>query len=301
MRKLPLAIVLMGGLFIAARADAYLCTAVPNSSPVLSQAWNQRCIPYFISTSGALLDGEARRMLILQSFNVWSTPNCTDINFMDFGYTDQAPGFDQDADDNQNIVVSIESESQARDIFTRSELAITITSFNTATGEIFDADIMINAVTYPFEDVADTASCRMGDEPLPYDLRNTLVHEIGHFIGFEHDADPDSTMYASAPECETKKRDLTTDNTLGVCTVYGIGQPTMTCAPPSTYERGGDVSQFRNQCDLAAIKHGCGCTTTEPSDVSSLSGLLLLAAVIYRRKRRPLSSRLSTRLSTIGK
>lgn len=244
-------------------AEAYLCTAVPDSNPTLSQAWHDsnRCLPYYIGNSGTLLAGEARRLLVAQSFAVWSDPNCTDISFEDFGYTDQEPGFDPRRDDNKNLIISIEDEERARKEFTRGELAITITAFNKATGEIFDADILINNATFPFDDVADVDACK-AMRPMPYDLRNTLIHEIGHFIGFEHDQDPDSTMFASAPECEIGKRDLTQDNVFGVCQVYPSLQPTMTCAPPLTYDGSGDVRPFRAQCDQALVKSGCECASS---------------------------------------
>ena len=286
-------------LLLPARAEAYLCTAVPNSNPILSQAWNQRCIPYFISNNGALLDGEARRLLINNSFQVWSNPACTDIEFVDFGYTDQAPGFDPNDNDNENIIIAIEDDATAGTFFTRNELAITITSFNTNTGEIFDADIMINAARFRFDEVTTVMACQNGDTPLPYDLANTLVHEMGHFIGFEHDQDEDSTMFASAPECETKKRDLTQDNILGVCNVYGVGQPTRTCAPPDTYDKGpGDPEIFRDQCNRNEVTKGCGCTSTEHTPASAwwlLLGLGLLLRRLQRSAKREAVRRLSGR------
>ena len=281
MRPLLAAVALL--LPTPAEAQNYRCTAVPNSNPILSQAWNQRCLPYFISNNGALLDGPDRRLLIDQSFSVWTTPACTDLHFMDFGYTDQAPGFNANRTDNENIIISIEDEPTANIFFTRNELAITVTSFNTATGEIFDADIMINAFRFRFDEVQSVPACQGGDTPLPYDLRNTLVHEIGHFIGFEHDPDEESTMYASAPECEVKKRDLTQDNITGVCNVYGVGEPTRTCAPPDTYDKGpGNPKLFRDQCNPDEARTGCGCTATERSSISAW-WWLLGAMLILRR------------------
>jgi hypothetical protein len=278
------ALVIAALLLHGTNALAYECTNVPGSNPRLTQAWNQRCLPYYLGNAGTLLDGEERRQLVLQSFRVWSTPPCTDLTFVDFGYTDQDPGFNPQRKDNQNIVVSIEDEGTASQLFTRGELAITITSFNTATGEIFDADIMINANDFAFDDHADRQSCE--DRPLKsYDLRNTLVHEIGHFIGFEHDNDENSTMFASAPECEVKKRDLTQDNIQGVCNVYGTNQQTMTCAGPDTYDKGpGNPEDFRNQCDRAELS-GCSCISTP--DRPSIWALLFVVLIWRRRTARP--------------
>jgi hypothetical protein len=285
-------LLLLAAFLAPSNAGAYECIDVPNANPRLTQAWNQRCIPYFISNNGSLFDGETRRLLISQSFSVWSTSACTDLAFMDLGYTDQAPGFDERRDDNKNIIISIEDEASARVLFTRRELAITVTSFNTATGEIFDADIMFNAVDWPFAEVENDPQCD-AIEPRPYDLRNTLVHEIGHFIGFEHDGDGESTMYDNAQMCETKKRTLTQDNILGICNVYGTAQETRTCFPPDTYDKGpGDPSDFRNQCERALMIDeggGCGCTTAAASGHSLWLWVGLL--FLMRRKRTALSGR----------
>lgn len=267
MRRVAFLVLLIS--FAGAQAEAYECTEVPNSNPRLTQAWNQRCVPYYIHTAGTLVDGEARRLLIQQSFQVWESLPCTDITFNDAGYTEQPPGFDPNRRDNQNIIVSVENLSEARALFTRSELALTITSFNTATGEIFDADILINGAQFSFEEVADTATCLgLPAEQQPFDIRNMLVHEIGHFIGFEHDFDGESTMFASAPECETKKRSLTNDNIAGICDVYASGQPTRTCSAPSSYELGrGNPADFRRQCERAAgeLDGGCTCASAPTS------------------------------------
>lgn len=272
-----------GAVVTPATAEAYLCTVAPDTNPTISQAWtmSNRCLPYYIANDGTLLAGEERRLLVAQSFSVWSEPSCTDITFEDFGYTDQEPGFNPERDDNKNLIISIEDERRAGELFTGGELAITMTAFNKATGEIFDADIMINNATFPFADVSDVEGCKAMD-PMPYDLRNTLIHEIGHFIGFEHDSNPESTMFLSAPECEIKKRDLTQDNILGVCQVYPSLQPTMTCAPPPTYD-GQDVSRFRAQCDQQILKSGCNCTAPPKAGASVWWLLGLLAPLSLRR------------------
>jgi hypothetical protein len=264
-------------------AGAYLCTAVPNSSPQLSQAWVDRCLPYFISTDGTLLQGAQRRQLIAQSFGAWTQDACTDLVFMDLGYSTKDVGFNPSDTDNQNLIISIEDDGRAREFFTRNELAITLTSFNTATGEIFDADILFNNASFPFQDVADANACRALD-PMPYDLRNTLIHEIGHFIGFEHDPNPESTMFASAPECETKKRTLTQDNKNGVCEVYASGQPVDTCAPPDTYDKGpGNPARFRDQCTrhLEEESPGCACRAA-PGGFGGVAWLVLVVAAAIR-------------------
>ncbi len=273
-------------LFLSAafssEAAAYTCIAVPGSSTPLTQAWNDRCIPYYINNRSALLSTEAQRALVAQSFRVWSANNCTDLTFEDFGYTDQESGFDPNRGDNQNIIAVVEDQTTLDATFDSPELlAITLTAFSRTTGEIFDADVLVNGVRFRFAEVTDRASC-LTMIPLPYDFRNTLVHELGHFIGFDHPPEEDSTMFASATPCETKKRDLTADDIRGICDVYGAAQPTKTCAPPADYNAGpGNPSRFRNQCDPGSGGDSpCSCSSTRrdgsPFFVAMLLGVLLL-------------------------
>src|SRR5262249_28749402 len=146
----------------------------------LTQAWNQRCIPYFISRSGSLLSGDERRLLVANSFRQWSSDNnaCTDLTFLDAGYTDNLSGFNPTKpDDQQNVIASIEDPSQLALFPDQNLLAITLTSFSTETGEIFDADILVNAVRNKFDEVNDPQACSR--QTGPFDLANTLVHEMG--------------------------------------------------------------------------------------------------------------------------
>ena len=82
-----------------------------------------------------------------------------------------------------------------------------------ATGRIYDADIEFNDEFFAF----------VTDNPTPglsVDIRNTLTHEVGHFIGLDHSSLPDSTMYGAAAVGELHKRDLHPDDREGLCSIY---------------------------------------------------------------------------------
>ncbi len=96
-------------------------------------------------------------------------------------------------------------------------LATTYLTYTTSTGEITEADIVINAVDYEWTVV--------GNEFLPchdrYDLQNILAHETGHFFGLSHSKDHrESTMFPSAGQCETSKRGLAEDDKAGMVFLY---------------------------------------------------------------------------------
>lgn len=288
---LEAAVVIAILLSVPRSASPYQCTAVLNANPPLTQGWVTRCIPYMIQRGSTLLGGEERRQLIAQSFRAWSMNACTDLELLDAGYTDDGPGFDPRSPSRQtNVILSVDDPASLSLFPDPDLLAITLTSFSKDTGEIFDADILLNAVRFEFEDVEDFVGCDPGRKQ--FDLRNTLVHEMGHFLGYDHDRNVESTMFASAMPCEIKKRDLSDDDRLGVCTVYGAGRPTRTCAPPPDYDTDGvDTSALREQCErVTGGGRSCACARASSSGRRG-GGLVLFALVLlirtHHRTRRP--------------
>ncbi|MCK6548037.1 matrixin family metalloprotease [Myxococcota bacterium] len=291
---------------LAGDAHAYVCTQVKNKT--LTQAWNQRCIPYWIDRRGTLFSGMERQQLVAQSFRVWSGNACTDLEFLFVGFTDQGAAFDpNNPGSNENVVVSIEDPAGLAEFPTQGLLAITLTSYSTQTGEIFDADILMNAVDFDFDDVTDTRACMLGRRA--YDLRNTLIHEMGHLIGFDHPpAETESTMYASAEPCEIKKRDLNAEDLRGICTIYPKDQPVTTCQPPADYDSVAGADQFRCQCAAASGMDtsacdgglGTGCTCVAAEDVFAPEALapeaLTPEALAARRAGEPTKAPVGTLL-----
>jgi hypothetical protein len=299
--KLALAAPILLAVCLSKDALAWRCTAVPNTPAPLTQAWDQRCIPYWINDSSAILSGQDRRDLVAQCFRTWSGDACTDLQFLDSGYASDQPGFDQhNPGANKNVIIAVEDPGKINLFSDPNLIALTLTSFSVDSGEIFDADIMLNAVRFKFVDVTDQKACeamRM-DPQGPYDLRNTLTHEMGHFIGFDHDPDIHSTMFASAQPCETMKRMLSAADQQGVCTVYPASQPTHTCQPPASgYDSVDGASSFRDQCaraeGLSTASRGCTSVQvhadTDPRR-ASYTGIaiawLLVSAVVTARRRR---------------
>ena len=284
-------LVVAAGLLAPLPAYGFVCTAVPNSSPPLTQVWNQRCLPYRINTNGAFFSRSANQSIVRRSFEEWSSPSCTDLVFQFNGSTNQGAEFDPDAGaSNQNVVLATNTVAEAIALIGEPNLlAITLTSFSVETGEILDADIIINAATFTFEEVADPATCQSRGE-LVFDLANTMVHEIGHFIGFDHTPDNQATMFETASACEVLKRDLNATDLDGLCTVYADGMPPQTCDPAPDYGSGGFLAQFRDQCG-GGDDGGCACVAAaSPAPVASrtwLWGLLPLVAVApWARRRR---------------
>lgn len=301
-------------LFAPSVARAFECTPVPQCPPkridpdcvepppVLTQAWNQRCVP-FMFRKNDLLFGPDREEMAIRAFSKWTDELApgTDMTVVFAGYTDQGAGFEaRDPGGQRNVLMTVTDPQEAAEIFEDDPdvLALTLTTFSTETGEIFDADIAFNATSAVFTDVGPTGCSRTAPNA-PYDIENTLVHEVGHFFGFDHVAAPDATMFESAQPCETLKRDLTRDEREAMTTTYPFGQPTMTCIPPMSYVLAvGDADDFRNQCERI---NGCGCSLIQGAESRSpldrsgfvLLGILILLAARPRARvsRYPYSSR----------
>jgi hypothetical protein len=129
------------------------------------------------------------------------------------------------------------------------------------TGEIVEGDVEINARDFGWTD-QDLAPGTLDRQ----DLQNVLTHEFGHLLGLAHScwsatedvihplddtgqpapacdqasaAVRDTTMFASLPVGETKKRTLASDDQKALCTIYPAdgGSPDAdgdltTCTPP---------------------------------------------------------------------
>ncbi len=136
------------------------------------------------------------------------------------------------------------------------QLALTVVTNNLATGEIVDADVMLNQVQHSF--------CLTNCSPQSDSLQNTLTHEFGHVLGLDHSADLDATMYVSAPTAEVKKISLEDDDRLCICQAYR--QQCLTCEPPVT-----------------APPKPC-CAARPSARTGALLPIFLMAAALLRRR-----------------
>jgi hypothetical protein len=112
-------------------------------------------------------------------------------------------------------------------------LAVTISTVDVSTGELLDADIVING-RYAFAVLAQDARPAPGTEPIategqslgtavsgPFDLRHVVGHEIGHALGLaDVYNDPHAVMYAYTSAGDSSRRTPTPDDVAGLDSLY---------------------------------------------------------------------------------
>jgi len=262
-QRVALVLFLLG---FSGAAEAYLLY-VSDENPDAYLRWFEPRLSFVIdSQESQEVSFDVAEEQIVGSFAVWSQLNCggTTTSF-DFEYggvvSGRSVGFDSvNREDNENLVVWIQSANEW--LHPPAVLALTSLTYDTKIGEIVDADIEINDAGFVFS--ADATSSEI-------DLRNTLVHEVGHVLGLDHSQEPVATMFDKAPPGEIKKRDLELDDIEGFCALYG---PNALPLPPT----GNHTAQTRSGC----VVHD---DSSRGTSGVTIVGLALLGLLITRGRR----------------
>jgi hypothetical protein len=101
-------------------------------------------------------------------------------------------------------------------------LALTTVSYDTETGEIYDADIELNAAHAIFT---------TGEDLVQVDLLSIVTHEAGHFLGLAHSSHAEASMIAGYPPNSITLRDLCEDDRAAICAAHPPAPITKGCDP----------------------------------------------------------------------
>ncbi|MFN2549810.1 MAG: myxosortase-dependent metalloprotease, MXAN_2677/MXAN_2678 family [Myxococcales bacterium] len=272
--------------------------------------WSTRGHPFQIDAQGTPDVPAAQAFTaIRKSFQTWADVGCSDLAFPDQGLSldpkNRVVGYFP-GQYNRNLVLwrtrrcgngknggvvppgdsclGVQSGcANAYDCWDHGDgvIATTTTTSNRFTGQINDTDIEINdsvgtdGTKFIFTAV-DGLPCVDQNQTgcVRIDIQNTITHEAGHTLGLDHTADPNATMYATAPEGETSKRVLGSDDIQGICDVYPRGARTVTCnSDPITLTESGTSNG------------GCGCSHAHAGPGATL--LALAAFLLSRRRPKP--------------
>ncbi len=238
-----------------------------------SLEWGRRCISWHLHEDGSA-DLPLSQVIeaAQKSFQEWGTVECSDIEFHYQGVTnDHRVGYNPKRA-NVNLVVFREDPDDWE--HPEGVIALTTATFCTdqanvdcPAGRIVDADIELNGAHFKFSNTSNPRFVR-------FDLRNTMTHEVGHFIGFDHTDEPEATMYSSAPQGERKKANLDSDDVDAICAVYpSLGEP---C---ESFDVTGD--HYVDPSVFASPQEDEGCTA-----VGAFGWWWLLLVGVRRRRER---------------
>lgn len=222
--------------------------------------WRPGTIAWTQSTPGTQdLPEDVAFSAIQRSFSRWQTvmEGCGNIALAEAGRSARRTiGYDPEAADNLNLVIFRDRDcddvapptdfcwtagtcGNRRDCWSYSSdvLALTTSTYDVKSGEIYDSDIELNSANhdYTVSDVPCTRTgerecvCAPGTACVQTDIENTMTHEIGHVVGLAHAPISNSTMFATAPIGETRKREIDSASAEFICDAYPKGAPPKNC------------------------------------------------------------------------
>lgn len=211
--------------------------------------WHDSALSIYLDESLKQL-GPGADDAVVQAFGRWAenSPKLPNLAF-DTGKTSATPKHDGKSTISYGRITMPGHEQ---------DLAITVTYANEDTGEIVEADIVLNSA-YPMA-VLTAENCKSR-----YDVQNVTTHEAGHFFGLGEDpVERGAAMFQTIDQCETHKRELSGTDTSALKTLYAeVEDPEEAAAGPRA-------------CSLTGAPQGRGWVW--------VSGLVLGLCVLGRRR-----------------
>jgi hypothetical protein len=196
------------------------------------QHWQKKALKIYIDDSVSKIGASDA---VMQAFGRWveSDQRLPDISF-DSGKTSAKPVMDGKSTVSYTRITAPGHEQ---------DLAITMTYSDDSSGEIVEADIVLNSL-YPLGVLqaneknwqrdgdrddgareAGSSKSLMADESANcenrYDVQNVATHEVGHFFGLGEDpTERGATMFQNIDQCETHKRLLAATDVTALTTLY---------------------------------------------------------------------------------
>lgn len=187
---------------------------------------------------------------VQNSFANWRNINESEIDFEFAGSTTNAV---TNATDNRNVIRWVDSNI-ASGVF-----AVTVTTFNTTTGEIVDADMELNDRDFTWDTLGPTGTTGSIGRAM---IENVVTHELGHFMGLDHPMNAQSTLFFASSPGLIDQTTLEVDDRAQVISDYS--SPTITDPTLGTVQ--GSVSDASNP------RFGAGITLIDVATGANVVG-----------------------------
>jgi uncharacterized membrane protein YgcG len=252
----------------AVTANAYMSIRVPNGSAgqALPVRWDlnntaarpniaNRRVLYEIGDAGTVdgpnFQGPINEFEAVQnSFANWRNVHESEIDFEFSAATTNAV---TSASDNRNVI-HWKSSNIASGVF-----AVTITTFETTTGQIVDADMELNDRDFTWDTLGPTGTQGIIGRAM---IESVVTHELGHFIGLDHPNNAQSTMFFASSPGLINQTTLEADDRAAL--IDGYTHPTISDASLGTVQ--GTVS------DAGGAKFGVYVTLVDVATGKNVVG-----------------------------
>jgi len=269
------------------------CSSLDPPAAAIPVWWRSACVSYDLAQAASRqVPYAVADAMFAEAFAKWTTLDCASgapggsgrvsIDARDLGPVacDQVQ-YDQQGP-NQHVILFHDDVWPYDDA--NNTLGLTTVTYDVDTGEIYDADMEINA----------TVPLTLSD-PVPaggYDLQSIITHESGHFLGMAHSGDVEATMFAHYVQGSTTMRTLQDDDVAGLCSIYlpGGARVVATSVVPSGRVMEGPCDPtpqggFTTAC-ASPPSRSCAVTAASPEPPTTGGAMVLLAgagSIVARR------------------
>jgi len=221
----------LGGAFVAtllsSRVDAFclastcaegqVCGPPPWDDPTCKAlAWVRPCVSVSLEVRASKkVPLDVAEPLVMQAFAAWESPLCDaeggrpNIHVINMG-TVSCDLVEYNSKGGNANVVTFRDATWPHPSGPHN-IALTTVTFDTKTGEIYDADMEINSSSFELTN---------GDADVQTDLLSVVTHEAGHFLGMAHSEIATATMFPSYTPGTVDARSLSPDDVSAICQTY---------------------------------------------------------------------------------